>query len=111
MVSGFLVACFGIVPQSRVRRPDGTPLAHYPHKGLWPELRAQSKLFRDWRLLVLFVPLFGSEIVVIVFSTLNCELTPISSIPDFQNGTKTYVSPKLSISTSAPAPLTRYATT
>ena len=76
MSSGFFVACFTIVPPSRVRRPDGKPLAHYPHEGFWYELKAQSKLFRDWRLLALFIPLFGSEIVVIVFSTLNCECRP-----------------------------------
>ena len=78
MVSGFFVACFTILPPSRIRRPDGTPLAHYPHEGFWHELKAQSKLFSDWRLLVLFVPLFGSEIVVIVFSSLNCEWLPYS---------------------------------
>ena len=74
MASGFFVACFTIVPPSRVRRLDGTPLAHYPHEGFWVELKAQSKLLRDWRLLALFIPLFGSEITVIVFSTLNCEI-------------------------------------
>ena len=73
MASGFFIACFTILPPARVRRSDGTPLAHYPHEGFWRELKAQSKLFRDWRLLALFLPLFASEIVVIVFSTLNCE--------------------------------------
>ena len=73
MASGLFIACFTIVTPSRVRRSDGTPLAHYPHDGFWLELKAQSKLFRDWRLLAMFVPLFGSEIVVIVFSTLNCR--------------------------------------
>ena len=76
MASGFFVTCFTILPSSRVRRPDGTALAHYPHEGFWHELKAQSKLFRDWRILAMFVPMIGSEIVVIVFSTLNCECNP-----------------------------------
>ena len=72
MASGFFVSFFTIVAPSRVRRPDGTPLAHYPHEGFWHELKAQGTLFKDWRLLVMFVPLIGSEVVVIVFSSLNC---------------------------------------
>lgn len=74
--SGFFLTCFTILPPSRVRRPDGTPLADYPHEGLWHELKAQSKLFGDWRLLAMFIPLLGSEVVVIVNSTLNCEYKP-----------------------------------
>ena len=80
MASGFFLTCFTILPPSRVRRPDGTALAHYPHEGFWHELKAQSKLFSDWRLLAMFVPLFGSEIVVIVNSTLNCECKSHSSM-------------------------------
>lgn len=74
--SGFILTCFTILPSSRVRRPDGTPLADYPHEGFWHELKAQSKLFSDWRLLAMFVPLLGSEVVVIVNSTINCEYKP-----------------------------------
>lgn len=73
MASAFFVALLTIVSPSRVRRADGTPLAHYPHEGLWRELKAQSQLFKDWRLLALFVPMFSSEVSIIVFSTLNCK--------------------------------------
>lgn len=74
--SGFFLTCLTILPRSRVRRPDGTPLADFPHQGFWHELKAQGKLFSDWRLLAMFVPLLGSEVVVIVNSTLNCEWKP-----------------------------------
>lgn len=73
IASGFFLTCFTILPPSRVRRPDGTPLADYPQEGFWHELKAQRKLFSDWRLLAMFVPLLGSEVLVIVNSTLNCE--------------------------------------
>ena len=76
MASGFFVSCFTIVSPSRVRRADGTALANYPHEGFWSELKAQGTLFRDWRLLAMFVPMFASEIVLIVFSSLNCEWNP-----------------------------------
>ena len=76
MASGFFVSFFTIVPPSRVRRPDGTALAHYPHEGFWHELKAQGTLLKDWRLLVMFVPLIASEVIVIVFSSLNCECPP-----------------------------------
>ena len=81
MVLAFFVALFAIVPPSQVRRSDGTPLAQYPHKGFWIELKAQSQLLKDWRLLALFIPMFGSEVAVIVFSTMNCKWTrtPIGS--------------------------------
>ena len=75
MACGFFVALVAIVPPSQVRRPDGTPLAHYPHKGFWAELKAQRQLFTDWRLLALFVPMFASEVATIVISTLNCQYT------------------------------------
>jgi len=73
MVLAFFVALFTIVPRSKVRRSDGTALTQYPHKGFWIELKAQSQLLKDWRLLALFVPMFGSEVAVIVMSTLNCK--------------------------------------
>ena len=73
MASGFLVAFFTIVAPSKVRRRDGTPLAHYPHEGFWPELKNQRRLFQDWRLLAMFVPMFASEVPIIVLSSLNCE--------------------------------------
>ena len=76
MASGFFVAFFTIVPPSRVRRADGTALADYPHDGFWHELKAQGTLFKDWRLLVMFVPMIASEVIVIVFSSLNCECPP-----------------------------------
>ena len=76
MASGFFVAFFTIVPPSRVRRGDGTALADYPHDGFWHELKAQGTLFKDWRLLVMFVPMIASEVIVIVFSSLNCEWPP-----------------------------------
>lgn len=73
MASGFFVALLTIVAPSRVRRPDGTPLAHYPQEGFWRELKAQSQLFTDWRILALFVPIFSSEVAAIVSWTLNFE--------------------------------------
>ncbi|KAI4103821.1 MAG: hypothetical protein L6R37_003624 [Teloschistes peruensis] len=72
MVSGFFVALFAIIAPSEVRRRDGTPLAHYPHEGLWQELKNQRRLFRDWRLLAMFIPMFASEVPIIVLSSLNC---------------------------------------
>lgn len=73
MVSAFLVALFFIVKPSKVRRRDGTPLAHYPHQGIWPELKNQRRLLQDWRLLVMFIPMLASEVSLIVLSSLNCE--------------------------------------
>ena len=70
-------ALFFIVDPSKVRREDGTPLAHYPHHGIWQELKNQRRLLQDWRLLVMFIPMIASEVAVIVLSSLNCEsLTP-----------------------------------
>ena len=73
MASAFFVAFFAIVAPSSVRRLDGTPLAHYPHEGLWQELKRQRQLFQDWRLLAMFVPMFASEVPIIVLSSLNCK--------------------------------------
>ncbi|KAL8695757.1 MAG: hypothetical protein Q9224_003181, partial [Gallowayella concinna] len=71
MALSFLVALFGIVAPSTVRRRDGTPLAHYPHEGFWQELKHQRRLFQDWRILAMFVPMFASEVPFIVLSSLN----------------------------------------
>ena len=80
MSSGILVAFFGIVQPSSVRRADGTALAHYPHNGAWVEFKAQAELFKDWRLLALVIPLFASEVAVIVFSTLNGKSPYLQSL-------------------------------
>jgi hypothetical protein len=74
MCSAFFFALLGIVEPSDVRRADDTPIAHYSHKGWWDELLAQRQIFTDWRMLVLILPMFGSEIAIIIFSTLNCTL-------------------------------------
>ncbi|KAL8956965.1 MAG: hypothetical protein Q9193_005645 [Seirophora villosa] len=71
MTSAFFVALFTIIPPSQVRRRDGTPLAHYPHEGFWQELKNQRRLFQDWRILVLFIPMFASEVPFIVISSCN----------------------------------------
>ncbi|KAL8990143.1 MAG: hypothetical protein Q9169_008198 [Polycauliona sp. 2 TL-2023] len=71
MVSGFFVALFCIVDPSKIRRRDGTPLAHYPHQGIWQELKNQRQLLQDWRLLVMFIPMIASEVAIIVLSSLN----------------------------------------
>ena len=71
MASAFFVALFAILPPSKIRRSDGTALAHYPHKGFWFEIKAQGQLLRDWRMLALVIPMFASEIAIIVMSTLN----------------------------------------
>ncbi|KAI4213366.1 MAG: hypothetical protein LQ349_009289, partial [Xanthoria aureola] len=71
MVSAFLVALFFIVKPSTVRRRDSTPLAHYPHQGIWQELKNQRRLLQDWRLLVMFIPMLASEVALIVLSSLN----------------------------------------
>lgn len=75
MASAFFVALFTIVAPSKVRRHDGTPLARYPHEGLWHELKRQRLLLQDWRLLAMFVPMFASEVPIIVLSSLNCKCT------------------------------------
>ena len=72
MGSAFFVALFGIIEPSSVRRQDGSPIAHYPHQGFWQELKNQRRLLQDWRLLVMFIPMLGSEIALIVISSLNC---------------------------------------
>lgn len=74
MASAFFVTLFTIIPPSQVRRRDGTPLAHYPHEGFWQELKNQRRLFQDWRILVLFIPMFASEVPFIVISSCNCKL-------------------------------------
>ena len=74
MLSALFVALFFIVEPSKVRRRDGTPLAHYPHHGIWQELKNQRRLLQDSRLLVMFIPMIASEVAVIVLSSLNCEL-------------------------------------
>ncbi|KAL9011860.1 MAG: hypothetical protein Q9173_003335 [Seirophora scorigena] len=61
MTSAFFVALFTIIQLSQVRWRDGTPLAHYPHEGFGQELKNQRQMFRDWRILVLFIPMFASE--------------------------------------------------
>ncbi|KAL8704647.1 MAG: hypothetical protein Q9201_002181 [Fulgogasparrea decipioides] len=71
MASAFFVALFTIIAPSEVRRRDGTPLAHYPHDGLWQELKNQRRLLQDWRLLALGVPMLASEVPIIVSSSLN----------------------------------------
>ncbi|KAL8989125.1 MAG: hypothetical protein Q9177_001923 [Variospora cf. flavescens] len=71
MASAFFVAAFSIVPPAKVRRRDGTPIAHYPHEGLWEELKRQRLLLKDWRLLAMFIPMFASEVPIIVLSSLN----------------------------------------
>lgn len=73
MCLAFFVAFFGIVEPSDVRRVDGTVIAHYEHKSWHEELKAQRQIFMDWRMLVLIPPMFGSEIALIIFSTLNCK--------------------------------------
>ena len=73
MASAFVLAAFFIVSPAKVRRRDGTPLAQYPHEGLWEELKRQRLLFKDWRLLAMFIPMFASEVPIIVISSLNCK--------------------------------------
>lgn len=73
MCSAFFVAFFGIIHPSDVRRADGTAIAHYSHRGWLTELKAQRQILIDWRILVLVLPMFGSEIAIIIFSTLNCK--------------------------------------
>lgn len=75
---GILVAFFGIVSPSTVRRPDGTALAKYPHTDFWTELKAQGQLFKDWRMLALFIPIFSSEISIIIISTINGKSIKLS---------------------------------
>ncbi|KAL8738891.1 MAG: hypothetical protein Q9181_000418 [Wetmoreana brouardii] len=71
MASAFFVTLFTIIAPSEVRRHDGTPLAHYPHDGLWQELKNQRRLLQDWRLLALGIPMLASEVPIIVLSSLN----------------------------------------
>ena len=66
-----LIVYFGLVDPSKVRRNDGTSLARYPHTDIWTELKAQGELFRDWKAMVLFIPIFSSEIAIIIISTCN----------------------------------------
>lgn len=66
-----LIVYFGIVDPSKVRRNDGTSLAKYPHTDFWTELKAQGELFRDVKALLLFIPIFASEIAIIIASTCN----------------------------------------
>ena len=73
MCMSFIVAFFGIVKPSEVRREDGKAIVHHQHQGWLAELKGQRKIFTDWRMLVLILPMFGSEIAIIIFSTLNCE--------------------------------------
>lgn len=73
MASAFFIALFTIVAPSKIRRRDGTPLARYPHDGFWQELKRQRRLLQDWRLLAMFIPMFASEVPIIVLSSLNCE--------------------------------------
>ena len=80
MASAFLLASFTIVPPSEVRRRDGTALAHYPHEGFWQELKNQRRLFEDWRVLVMLIPMFASEVTFIVISSLNCESKPFVDV-------------------------------
>ena len=86
MASAFFVALFAIVTPSKVRRRDGTPLADYPHEGFWQELKNQRRLFQDWRILAMFVPMFASEVPVIVLSSLNCEwdFLSVEDAPDYR---------------------------
>ncbi len=72
MVSGFFVALLFIIAPVKVRRRDGTALARYPHEGFWNELKNQRKLFQDWRVWAMFIPMFASEVPIIVLSSLNC---------------------------------------
>ncbi|CAI6287886.1 unnamed protein product [Periconia digitata] len=71
MCLSFFVAFFGIVKPSEVRREDGSAITHHQHNGWLAELKGQRKIFTDWRMLVLILPMFGSEIAIIIFSTLN----------------------------------------
>ncbi|KAE8132053.1 hypothetical protein BDV38DRAFT_288131 [Aspergillus pseudotamarii] len=44
------VALFGIISPANVRRVDGSPIAHYAHRGFWEELKEQRRIFMDWPL-------------------------------------------------------------
>ncbi|KAH8422534.1 uncharacterized protein LDX57_000288 [Aspergillus melleus] len=65
------VALFGIISPADVRRADGSPIAHYPHRGVWEELKGQRQIIMDWRMLALLLPMFGSEVAIIAFSSIN----------------------------------------
>jgi len=71
MCLAFFIALFGIVKPEDVRRHDGTAIAHCPHKGWLEEVKAQKQIFLNWKMLVLIIPMFGSEVAIIVFSTVN----------------------------------------
>ncbi|KAG7005387.1 MFS general substrate transporter [Physcia stellaris] len=71
MASSFFIALLSIAAPSGVRRADGTSIAYYPHEGFWHELKNQRQLLRDWRLLAMFIPMLGSEVAIIVLSSLN----------------------------------------
>ncbi|KAE8373487.1 MFS general substrate transporter [Aspergillus bertholletiae] len=71
------VALFGIISPANVRRVDGSPIAHYAHRGFWEELKEQRRIFMDWRMLVLLIPMFGSEVSIVVFSSINCILNSV----------------------------------
>ncbi|KAF2464146.1 uncharacterized protein BDR25DRAFT_307336 [Lindgomyces ingoldianus] len=71
MCMAFFVAFFGIIDPARVRRDDGTAIAQNPHHSWKAGIKAQARIFLDWRMVVLILPMFGSEIAIIVFSTIN----------------------------------------
>lgn len=76
MIAAIPIAFFFIVDPKRVQRSDGTAIRHYPHRGFMVELKNQVELLKDWRILVLTIPFFASEIAIIITSTLNGMLPP-----------------------------------
>ena len=78
MASSFFIALLSIAKPSEVRRADGTSIAYYPHEGFWHELKNQRQLLKDWRLLAMFIPMLGSEVAIIVLSSLNCKQSAFS---------------------------------
>jgi hypothetical protein len=83
MSCAFLVALFGIVQPDTVRRADGSPIAKYPHEGLMVELKAQGRLFKDGKVLLLLLPFFASEVAIIIMSTVNGTLR---DVPQYDAG-------------------------
>ncbi|KPI45554.1 uncharacterized protein AB675_812 [Cyphellophora attinorum] len=73
MLSAMLVVFFGIVSPEKVTRDDGTHLAIFEAVEFRTELVHCVELLRDWRILMLLLPLFSTEITLGLIPTLNAH--------------------------------------
>lgn len=73
MCLAFVVAWFGLVKPSEVRRADGTEIAHFRALSWKEELKGVGEVLRDFRVLAILPVAFCTELPLVIIPSLNAR--------------------------------------